>query len=532
MKRLINFFLYRYPQKDYIKFSQARLTLNFCLITSFFSLLYVAIAYLIDFRASVLIMSVLWVLFLLLAFLIRLGISLKIISSIYLLLSYISAIILIYFSGMIYSSILPWLSFIPLAALVLQSKRTSFIWLGVCFFSIFGFALMQENVSNTEVRYSKEYEVWFFAGVYSGLAGIILVLSMIFQKAKDHVLKTVVQRNQLISSINFELKHKNDEILAQNEELQQQKEEIMAQREFIETKNRELLVVQDELNTLIEKLTITQNTLASREAEYKSVLDSIYNTQLLVGEFDLEGNTIKISPKALKFFQIEEEGIIGKPIDNIGKKVRLEIKNGPDFHGVIQEIIKGNSSNHEAVMYINGKEHWLKENYFAVLDNRGKPLKGMIISQDITQIKNQQREIEALNKDLKSKLSKIERQNIQLASQQKEIELINQELKLSNDEIKNINQSLEQRVEERTKNLEQKNKQLTEYAYINAHLLRGPLCSILGLVRLMEANKPEDSSSIVMHMKKSSQELQQVVDKITSAIEKGAHFDRNLIYKK
>ena len=35
----------------------------------------------------------------------------------------------------------------------------------------------------------------------------------------------------------------------------------------------------------------------------------------------------------------------------------------------------------------------------------------------------------------------------------------------------------------------------------------------------------------VLHMKKSSEELQQVVNKITSAIEKGAHFDRTLIYK-
>ena len=41
----------------------------------------------------------------------------------------------------------------------------------------------------------------------------------------------------------------------------------------------------------------------------------------------------------------------------------------------------------------------------------------------------------------------------------------------------------------------------------------------------------KDSADIVSHMKKSSEELQEVVNKISSAIEKGAHFDRNLIYK-
>ncbi|MCK5103224.1 MAG: hypothetical protein KAR17_10430, partial [Cyclobacteriaceae bacterium] len=145
--------------------------------------------------------------------------------------------------------------------------------------------------------------------------------------------------------------------------------------------------------------------------------------------------------------------------------------------------------------------------------------------------KNQQYEIEVLNADLKENLWKIENQNDLLINQRREIENINEELKRSNEEIRNINLNLENHVSERTKNLELQNKQLSEYAYINAHLLRGPLCSILGLIHLMENDKSKDAGPLIFHMKKSSKELQEVVDKISKAIEKGSHFDRNLIFK-
>ena len=531
MKRLYDFFLFRYLHRDYIELSQARLTLNFCLITSIFSLLYVAIARLINFQASVLIMSLLSLLFLGLAFLIRRGVHLQIVSFIYLVLSFTSAIVLVYHSGMIYSSILPWLSFIPLVAILLQNRIAAFVWLGICFITVFAFAFLQENYSNTPVQYDKQYEVWFFAGVYNGLTGIILVLSMIFQKAKDNVLKGLEEKNQYISSINTELKSKNEEIVAQNEELLQQKEQITAQREFIEIKNRELLLVQDELNTLVDKLTATQDALASREAEYRSILDSLYDSQLLVGEIDLEGTVVRISSEATKFFKAEQKEILGKSIKQIGNNMEVHLENSIDYDDMLKNVINGKNSSHETMLVINENEYWLKENYFTILDNQSKPLKIMIISQDISQIKHQQKEIEELNKNLKLKLSEIKKQNNQLAKQQKEIEKINSELKRSNSEIVNINQNLEKRVNERTKNLELQNKQLTEYAYINAHLLRGPLCSILGLVQLMENGNTKDSASIVMHMKKSSEEMHKIVNKISSALEKGAHFDRKELHK-
>ena len=531
MQTIYNFFLFRYRHRDFVELSHARLILNFCLLTSLFSLVYVVTANLISFKASEIAMPIMAALYVILAMLLRTAISVKIISFLYVLLSFIAAVILIYFSGMIYSSVTPWLSFMPLAANLLINRKVAVSWLVVCFITVILFAFLQERYSDVAVNYNKEYELPFYVIVLNGLTAIILLVSMAFQNAKDDVLTALEEKNELISSINSELKSKNEEIITQNEELLQQKEEITAQREFIEIKNRELLVIQEELNGLIEKLTITQNELSSREAENRSILNSIYSTDMLVGELNLEGRFIKIGSEAINFFQKEKDEIIGKSFDELGKSFKMTFENNKSYKEMWQSALEGNNSNHEAKLVINEKEYWLKENYFPILDEDGNPIKIMIIAQDISQIKNQQYEIEVLNSDLRENIWKIENQNELLVDQRDEIEAINKELKKSNEEIRNINLNLENHVKERTNHLELQNKQLSEYAYINAHLLRGPLCSILGLIHLLEISKSNNFNAIILHLKSSSDNLHVVVDKISKAIEKGTHFDRNHIYK-
>ncbi len=531
MQKLYDFFLLRYRYKDFAKLSQARLTLNFCLVTALFSVIYFIAASLINFHTSEKLMIVAALAYLGLAFLVRTSVSLHFISFLYLSISYVATDILVFNSGNIYSSILPWLSIIPLSANLLINKKAAYFWLSVCFVTVFAFAYIQETPSDVVVQYNKNAEIWFYAIVYNGLIAIILVLSMIFQKAKDKVLKALEDNNKIISSINYELKNKNKEILSQNEALVNQKEEILAQREFIEIKNRELILIQDELNDIIEKLTITQTALSNREAENRSILKAIYSTQLIVAEFDLNGKIEKISDNALNFLRELDEDIIGNTIHNIGKKVQLKVDNNPDFKKMWNELRNGKQYTQEAMLEIRGKKQWLKQNFFPILNKEGIVAKIMAININISQHKIQQHEIETLNSDLKENIWKIEKQNALLISQRMEIETINKELKTSNEEIRSINLNLENHVIERTQNLESQNKQLMEYAYINAHLLRGPLCSILGLVHLLERSKPNDVESLVFHMKKSSTELHQVIDKISKAIEKGTHFDRELIFK-
>jgi signal transduction histidine kinase len=130
-------------------------------------------------------------------------------------------------------------------------------------------------------------------------------------------------------------------------------------------------------------------------------------------------------------------------------------------------------------------------------------------------------------------------QNATLTSLAKEIEEQHQRLKDQHEEITSINakleeynQHLEERVHERTIELEAKNLGLTEYAFINSHLLRGPLSRILGLLHLLEMSEISGKEKeIIGHLHAASKELDEVVARINKAIDSGHTFDRETIRK-
>lgn len=96
-------------------------------------------------------------------------------------------------------------------------------------------------------------------------------------------------------------------------------------------------------------------------------------------------------------------------------------------------------------------------------------------------------------------------------------------------EIARMNEMLEQRVKERTAELQSRNEQLTEYAFINSHLLRSPVSKIMGLLNLLEVDKDADPKVIMGHLKVACDDLDAIVKKITIALDGGEHFDRKVI---
>ena len=124
-------------------------------------------------------------------------------------------------------------------------------------------------------------------------------------------------------------------------------------------------------------------------------------------------------------------------------------------------------------------------------------------------------------KEIKARLA-LQMMNEEIQAQNEEIQTQNEEIHSQAEEIKGINENLEAMVRQRTRELEMKNRALEEYAFINAHQLRSPVASILGLINLVnKVHLNDDAKEIVAHLQESTEKLDQVVTTITKAIERG-----------
>jgi tetratricopeptide (TPR) repeat protein len=148
-----------------------------------------------------------------------------------------------------------------------------------------------------------------------------------------------------------------------------------------------------------------------------------------------------------------------------------------------------------------------------------------------------------INNLLKERNLKIELQRKEIMEQRDELVALNEEIKAQQEEVmasrdalseKNteiaemnnhvleMNQNLEKIIAERTISLKKQNAQLIEYAFINAHKLRAPLASILGLVNLLRLHNPNVNETVIVnYLKESSEKLDSVVRSINETLQKG-----------
>ncbi len=91
-------------------------------------------------------------------------------------------------------------------------------------------------------------------------------------------------------------------------------------------------------------------------------------------------------------------------------------------------------------------------------------------------------------------------------------------LKLNN-ELQTLNKKLESIVEERTSQVMQQNQRLAEYTFINAHKLRSPVASILGLINLLPNASAEEREQISKFLKECGEDLDKIIREIGRNLE-------------
>jgi signal transduction histidine kinase len=89
----------------------------------------------------------------------------------------------------------------------------------------------------------------------------------------------------------------------------------------------------------------------------------------------------------------------------------------------------------------------------------------------------------------------------------------------SYDQLANLNENLEETVKKKTFLVEERNKQLAEIAFANAHRVRGPLARILGLLHLMDID-PIKKETYLLKIHGEAWEMDEIVRVLGRSIEK------------
>jgi tetratricopeptide (TPR) repeat protein len=125
----------------------------------------------------------------------------------------------------------------------------------------------------------------------------------------------------------------------------------------------------------------------------------------------------------------------------------------------------------------------------------------------------QRKRVAEVNNLLRDKTTEIQ-------TQKEEIEHQSAELKHLNDQLQDLNKSLESKIEERTQRLTWQNQKLNEYAHANAHQLRAPVVSILGLLQLIERlDLPADDKVLIGQLQVCGRDLDRITRMIARNLE-------------
>lgn len=88
-------------------------------------------------------------------------------------------------------------------------------------------------------------------------------------------------------------------------------------------------------------------------------------------------------------------------------------------------------------------------------------------------------------------------------------------------ELNLLNRNLGKMVSQRTKELEEQNKKLKNYAFYNAHLLRGPFCRVRGLIQIQELaiGTAEEMDNVKLKLRECIEELDMRIREIQGIVQ-------------
>jgi len=399
--------------------------------------------------------------------------------------------------------IIYWFPLIPLTALIVQGLRASQVWFVITLLTNgLNYYFLKSTVGGT-------YELSinglaFFAASTIFLVGILAAAYLLYILLGNAYLG--------VKESNSELKELKNGIEKKKEMLQHYQEDLLSfskdERIF---KGGQRLMFQNFCTAAARSLNVNRVSLWLFEDNARIIRKFLYDRQ--------------------------------NPSDDI---VTLEKKDYPIYLDELEtkEIVMAT----DARMSRTTME--LNENYLIPLDIRStldcsitvdRKVVGMICCENRHAIKHWSAEdglfLQSLtrfislrfkNEQIKTLLTEVRKQNFQLVDRSLKIGLMNERLNDLNKELSTMNETLEAAVQKRTSELENQNKQLAEYAFINSHLLRAPLSRIIGLSHLIAREVTSVREiELINALTMSTNELDSIIRKIGDLLNNRTNLTRD-----
>lgn len=403
-------------------------------------------------------------------------------SHFYIISCYLTILVLVLFNGGIGAPGIIWLLICPLIAFIILSTRYARLWLAIIVATVS--LLYASDITLGPARFHNRKD-WY-------LVSYILFFPMVYSVLKifrKEVSKKVVE----LGVLNERLKDESDMLQKSQTEILLQSARI---KEAESTAHERSLKLAYYLDQLIEVKRMEEVHSGNLQYSVRAILHFLKKSMLLsnavLWQADGPGKPLKLMKYVGDGSDVYERAMLFQ-IDFPGAYDMLQ--SGAIISGVNNNIREAEQLRH-LFRFSVGSDSMINCPYF--LDGK---FAGFISCRAAG--RNWSPEDIIFVRAVSDTISLAFKSHVRIGQQQM--------LEEKQREITEINESLERKVLERTLELNKRNRQLTDFAFTNAHHIRGPICRLLGLRNLLTITDDcREVLKIADYMSASVGELDQI----------------------
>lgn len=189
--RLADWFIHPTYFEDALTLRRARLLVRACLLTSIFSISYVALSFYFHYERAIYFTAFNVIGYFFYPFLVRTKLSLNVLANIFPSIGAITVLVLTWFSGGMWSAIYPWIIAIPVLALLVVGRTPAIYWSVFSFLCMVGFGVLEFKGIQLPVEYNIAMRTLWYISIIPGLLLIIMVVSFTFEYSMQRALHDV-----------------------------------------------------------------------------------------------------------------------------------------------------------------------------------------------------------------------------------------------------------------------------------------------------------------------------------------------------